>query len=136
MRPQQTPASAWLVTIVVAHLLVSLVHGAAHAQSRVFLSTAGNLYVWTVIMAGPLVGLAALRALSGRVGAWIIAVSMAGALVFGLVNHFIIESGDHVSHVIGPWRTTFAVTAALLAITEAAGCGVGVWSALHGRRTS
>ena len=136
MRPQQTPASAWLITIVVAHLLVSLVHGAAHAQAQVFLSTSGNLYVWVVIMAGPLVGLAALRALSGRAGAWIIAVSMAGALVFGLVNHFIIESGDHVSHVIGPWRITFAVTAALLAVTEAAGCGVGVWSALHGRRTS
>jgi hypothetical protein len=136
MRQGQTPASAWLATIVVAHLLVSLVHGAAHAQSRVFLSTAGNVYLWVVIMAGPLVGLAVQRAWAGTIGAWVIAVSMAGALVFGLVNHFIIESGDHVSHVIGPWRTTFAVTAALLALTEAAGCGVGVWSALRGRRMS
>ena len=61
---------------------------------------------------------------------------MPGALVFGLGTHFIIESCDHVGHVVGPWRITFAVTGGLLAVTEAAGCGVGVWSALHGRRTS
>ena len=53
---------------------------------------------------------------------------MAGALVFGLGNHFIIAGEDHVAHVAAEWRTLFGVTAVLLVITEAAGTIVGVWS--------
>ena len=50
-------------------------------------------------------------------------MSMAGALVFGLVNHFFIQGADHVAHVAREWRTLFASTAALLAVLEAAGTG-------------
>ena len=45
---------------------------------------------------------------------------MAGALVFGVVNHFARSSPDHVAQVAAPWRPMFASTAVLLALTEAA----------------
>jgi hypothetical protein len=51
---------------------------------------------------------------------------MAGALVFGFVNHFVISSPDHVNHVAEAWRPLFASTAWLLVLTEAAGVAAGV----------
>ena len=65
-----------------------------------------------------------------RAGAWIVAASMAGALVFGLVNHFIVDGSDHVTHVAAEWRSLFGVTAALLVVSEAAGVAIGVWAAI------
>jgi hypothetical protein len=111
---------SWLSAIIVAHLVISLVHGAAHAQAHVPLSRAANLFVFIVILAGPLIGLG-LTWPAERVGGWLVAVTMAGSLVFGVVNHFVIPSPDHVAHVNREWRPLFATTAALLAVTEVLG---------------
>ena len=51
---------------------------------------------------------------------------MAGSLVFGLVNHFVLASPDHVAHVSPEWRPLFATTAVLLAVTEAIGSGLAI----------
>jgi len=115
----------WLTAAVLAHLVISIVHGAAHAQAHVPLSRAANLFVYIVILAGPLIGLALLWA-AGRIGSWLIAVTMAGSLVFGLVNHFVLASPDHVAHVAPEWRPLFATTAVLLAVTEAIGSGLAI----------
>jgi hypothetical protein len=58
---------------------------------------------------------------------------MGGALTFGLINHFVIDGPDHVTHVAEAWRQLFGVTATLLVVCEAAGTAIGVWSA---RRTA
>jgi hypothetical protein len=122
---------AALAGVVLAHLAVSLVHGGAHQGARVPLSPGGTVFVYLVILAGPLVGLAvSLRA--PRAGASIVAATMFGALVFGLVNHFVIDGADHVSHVAAEWRPLFGWTAALLVVSEAAGVIVGIW-AVRGR---
>jgi hypothetical protein len=92
----------------------------AHTQANVPLSLAANLFVYIVILAGPLIGLA-LTWWTPRLGGWLIALSMAGSLVFGLVNHFVLTSPDHVAHVDPQWRSLFATTAVLLAVTEALG---------------
>ena len=97
------------------------------------MSPAATLFVYIVILAGPLVGLAVLR-WRPIAGAWIVAASLGGALVFGLINHFIIAGPDHVDHVAAEWRTLFGVTAALLLATEAAGAAIGVWSCDAARR--
>ena len=89
-----------------------------------------------VIIAGPLVGLVWSRITHSSAGAWLIAATMAGALLFGLVNHFLIVSPDHVSQVPVPWRLWFGATAVLLLITEAVGAGVGVWCATGVARRS
>jgi len=51
---------------------------------------------------------------------------MAGSLVFGLVNHFVLSSPDHVAHVDPQWRVLFATTAVLLAATELVGSGLAL----------
>jgi hypothetical protein len=117
-----------LVGIVLTHLLISIVHGQAHTGAQVALSPAAAAFVYIVILAGPLAGLAVL-AWRPAAGAWIVAASLAGSLVFGLINHFIIAGPDRVDHVAADWRTLFSVTAALLLASEAAGVAIGVWSA-------
>src|SRR5215510_5272986 len=88
---------SWLTLVVAAHLIISVVHGLAHNGAHVPLSLAGNLFVFVVIVAGPLVG-AGLMWWSERIGAWIIALTMAGSFMFGFLNHFVFASPDHVVH--------------------------------------
>jgi hypothetical protein len=121
---------------VALHLAVSFVHGAAHAGAAVPLSAAANLFVWVVILAGPLAGLAVWRWVSRRAGAWTVAATLAASLAFGLVNHFVIAGADHVAHVVEAWRVTFGATAVLLALTEASGSAAAIWSAVHTGRSS
>jgi ABC-type xylose transport system permease subunit len=120
MNKNRRSVRAWLTTTVLAHLVVSMVHGVAHTQANVPLSLAANLFVYIVILAGPLIGLA-LTWWTPRLGGWLMALSMAGSLVFGLVNHFVLTSPDHVAHVDPQWRSLFETTAVLLAVTEALG---------------
>ena len=113
----------WLAAAVFAHFVISLVHGSAHAGANVPLSRAGTLFVFVVILGGPIIGLA-LAWSAQRIGGTLVALTMAASLVFGLVNHFVLSSPDHVSHVEASWRPLFASTAALLALTEALGTGL------------
>ena len=125
-----------LAAVVLVHLAISLVHGRAHAGAEVFLPLAGALFVYIVILAGPLAGLAVSR-WRPRAGAWIVALSLSGALIFGLINHFIIAGPDHVAHVAAEWRTLFGTTAALLVASESAGAATAVWFAVrHVRSTT
>jgi hypothetical protein len=115
----------WLAGVVIAHLAISVLHGAAHAQAHIPMSRPANAFVFVVILAGPLIGLAwTLR--SRRIGAWLVGVTMAASLVFGLVNHFVLATPDHVSHVDPRWQPLFAATAVLLAITEALGSALAI----------
>jgi hypothetical protein len=110
----------WLCALVITHLIVSVVHGAAHAHAHVDLSPAAGVFVMAVIIAGPLAGLALMWP-SERLGGWLIAGTLTASLAFGVINHFILSSPDHVAHVAAESRVLFAATAALLAVLEAAG---------------
>jgi hypothetical protein len=115
----------WLGGVVITHLAISVFHGAAHAEANVPMSRAANAFVFVVILAGPLIGLAWTWH-SARIGACLIGITMAASLVFGVVNHFVLASPDHVSHVDPRWQPLFAATAVLLAITEALGSVVAI----------
>jgi hypothetical protein len=136
MRRRLTVPDAVLVGLIAAHLVISFVHGAAHAGAAVPLSPAANLFVWLVILAGPLVGLLVWRWLDRRAGVWIVAATLAASFVFGLINHFVIPGADHVAHVADGWRVMFGFTAVLLAVTEASGSAVAIWSAVRTGRSS
>jgi hypothetical protein len=107
----------WLTAAVLVHLVVSIVHGSAHSEAHVPLSRPANLFVFGVIVAGPLVGLA-LASAAERIGSWVIAITMASALVFGCANHFVLAGPDHVSQVAERWRPIFTTTAVSLAAIE------------------
>jgi hypothetical protein len=132
MEHGRSRGTVWLVVVVLVHLLINIAHGAAHTGASVAISPLSRAFVLVVIIVAPLAGLALLRA-SARLGSWIVAVSLGGALVFGLINHFLITSADHVMHVVGPWRLLFGSTAVLLLITEALGSGLAVWNAVRAR---
>src|SRR5262245_53515718 len=116
--------------IVVTHLALNLLHGAAHSGAGVPLSALQNAFVWIVILAGPLVALWMIWT-GRRFGPELLALTMGGSLVFGVVNHFVIESPDHVAHIASDaWRLPFQWTAVGLVILEAVGTAVGIrWSA-------
>jgi hypothetical protein len=129
MKQRNGAAQAALLWIVLLHLAINAVHGLAHARANVKLSYASMLFVATVIISCPILGLVLGRMGHRRAGDWLIAGSLAAAFAFGFANHFVISGGDHVSHVTGAWRITFGVTAVLLAATEAVGAAFAVWCA-------
>ena len=113
---------AWVTIAVLAHLIVTVLHGQAHTRLGVGLSDWQNAYVLAVIVVAPLVALVLSFTRYARVGLWLLLVSMLGSLIFGLCYHYIIISPDHVAHLpAGEARGLFQVTAVLLLITEAFG---------------
>jgi hypothetical protein len=118
-----------LSAVVLLHLALNVVHGRAHTGAQVPLSMLAALFVYAVILAGPLLGLAVWQWWP-RLGGWAVAGSMCGALIFGVINHFIIAGPDHVAHVAAEWHPLFGITAVLLVMCEAAGTAIGIWSAL------
>jgi hypothetical protein len=134
MSRNATQVRRWLAAVVLTHLAVSMAHGAAHAEAHVELSGPSTLFVFVVILAGPLVGLA-LTWPAQRIGSWLVAITLMGSLLFGIVNHFVLDSPDHVAEVAAAARPWFAVTAALLALTEGVGSGLAIRLA-RGRQAS
>jgi hypothetical protein len=119
---------------VLVHLLINLRHGAAHAELHIGLGVAGQLFVAVVIPISPLVAMVLLWTRHQRVGLMLLAVSMAGSLVFGVVNHFVMPGPDQVGQQgSGQWSATFAVTAWLLAITETVGVVLPLVFLVRGR---
>lgn len=126
--------TGWVSAAVLAHALVTILHGMAHTRLGIDLSAAASAFVIGVIVVGPIAGLAVFWSGWRRAGAGIVAATMAGALVFGLWKHFVAESGDNVSHLpAAAWALPFQITAWLLALTEAAGAALGVAAAWRTR---
>ena len=109
------------VILVLFHLIVSLVHGAAHMNLHIDLAAWQQVYVLVVITLLPLVS-AVMLWRRWRGGFLLLLGSMIGSLLFGGYYHFIAAGADNVSS-LGPhaWAGPFQITAGLLALTEAAG---------------
>jgi hypothetical protein len=107
-----------LAYVVILHLGLSIIHGVAHARAKVLLNSASTVFVFTVILIAPIVGLVIQRLGHSRSGDLVIGLALAGAFFFGVVNHFLIHGGDHVSQIAQSQRALFGITAASLAVTE------------------
>jgi hypothetical protein len=113
---------------VLAHLLVSIVHGRAHGSLRIGLSEWQNFYVMTVIVLAPLVAMILIWTRYADTGLVVLILSMAGSLIFGVAYHFVVISPDHVSHLPpGDEQGLFRTTALFLVLTELFGVLVGLW---------
>ena len=113
---------------MLAHLMVNIIHGAAHHELGVELGPAAMLFVIGIILLCPLFAMALLWASQKRLGLVILTLSMAASLVFGLYNHFAVRGPDDVGEQgPGPWGTAFVLTAYLLFFTEAMGTCMGLY---------
>jgi hypothetical protein len=128
--PQDTVnrANKYVTVLVAAHLLINIVHGAAHQKLHVTLPPAGMLFVLIVILLGPLLALVLLWTSQKHLGLLLLTVSMAASALFGLYHHFLVRAADHVSaQPPGPAGIVFVVTAYLLFFTEAIGTTLGLY---------
>ncbi|HVO27630.1 MAG TPA: hypothetical protein VMW56_28815 [Candidatus Margulisiibacteriota bacterium] len=115
-------------TAVLVHGVIAVLHGAAHTDLGIQMTAAENAFINVVIVAAPVVAAMALWTRFMRAGAILLAVSMAGSLLFGAYHHYAVISPDHVAHLpAGNLQGLFRLTALLLVVSEAAGSGVGLW---------
>ena len=77
-----------LIAVVLLHLAITIVHGQAHGGAAIPLPLAATLFVYLVILAGPLVGLALAR-WRPVAGAWVVAASLGGALVLPMTTNLV-----------------------------------------------
>jgi hypothetical protein len=91
----------WLATLaVVSHGAVVWFHKAAHKDLGVGLDYAWErIFVDVVILGAPVVALVLIWTPLKRCGYLTLALSMAGALVFGVYHHYMAISPDHVAHL-------------------------------------
>jgi len=116
--------------VVGISVAVNLLHTASHAgQHLMSLPTWQLTYVAVVIYAAPVVAAILLRTRHRIAGAWLLVVSMAGSLVFGLLYHFLVPGPDNVfTQHAGNWRVSFGVTAVILSLLQVIGVSVGLWA--------
>jgi len=124
-------ATVWL------HAAATAVHSAAHIGAGVWMSVPATVYIWLVIIIGPIAGWWLVRSGRACIGSVVVTVCMAGALVFGALNHFVFSGADHID-AIGPglWHRPFQATAVLLAFSEALGVVAGLQGISSCRRQS
>jgi hypothetical protein len=115
--------------IVVFHAIANGVHGLAHIEIPIPLSVLQSLFVGIVIFLTPLIAAVLLWTQFYRIGNWLLLGSIAGSLFFGIYNHYIVISPDHVSQIaFQGWGLLFQVTAILILIVDGIGCWVSIWA--------
>ena len=119
------------LTVVALHLVVVVLHSIAHETLPVKATPAQLAFIIPVIVVAPMVA-ALMLVKFEKAGMVLLTVSMLGSLLFGVYYHFVADTIDHVAHVAHReplfWSQMFQITAYLLAISEAAGVAVGLFS--------
>ena len=115
------------IAIAVIHAIANGLHGLAHIKIPVALSLVQSLFVGVVIFPLPIIAAILLWTQFYRLGGWLLLGSLAGSFFFGLYNHFIVISPDHVSQVafVG-WGMLFQITAVLILIVDGLGCWISI----------
>lgn len=114
----------WIVAI---HVIVAIVHNQAHLQLKVALSDRQSAFATIVIVAAPAVAAAFIWRGRPRFGATLLVLSLLGSFIFGVVNHFMIDSPDQLAHISSDgWGQIFTVSAYALAVTELIGVLAGI----------
>jgi len=109
----------------VVHLCVSVAHGASHAALGIWPGAADAVFIALAVYAAPA---AAVALLPRRSAGWLLAGSMAGALVFGAHHHFLVPSADHVAMLPpGKWSDVFRASAMLSVPVDAATLVAALW---------
>ena len=117
-------ACFWLVAL---HAVALVVHSQAHQAVPVPLSPLQNAFAVIVIVIAPLLAIALIWRGSPRFGGTLLAASMFGAFLFGVINHYVLESSDNVAQIPATeWGSAFVLSAHALALTELGGTAAAV----------
>lgn len=117
----------YATALVLLHALVTVIHGAAHVSESVYGSVIDTIFIVAVIGLAPFASIILLRMRRWQVGSIVFLAAMAGALIYGVYNHFMLPGPDNVvSFPFGNWRVIFQVTAVLLAVIETLGTLLGL----------
>lgn len=127
------PIVRYAILVVLAHIIITGLHGIAHQQAGVSISDFQSAYVFLVTLAAPIAAAVMLflnKPKIQRCGAWLLLVSMLGSLLFGLVYHVLLPGSDNIFTVIMhepllDGAVFFTSTAILLVIVDAVGSWVG-----------
>jgi hypothetical protein len=124
--------------IVTVHTLILLIHGNAHLHLHIGTQRWQSVFIAVVIFLGPVVATALLWTRLEKAGAALMAVTMAGAFVFGAINHFVLPGSDNVLEMqLGQWaESLFVVSAIGLGLIEAGGMAWGFMALKHMRALS
>lgn len=118
----------YATVIALFHFVLVGIHGVAHLIIPVPLSILQYLFVISIITVAPIVAVVLLQKQSYDIGMALLFGSMLGALVFGVYNHFIVITPDHISQIPATnWGKAFEITAFGLMISETLGTGIGLW---------
>ena len=103
-----------------------MLHNQAHQQVDVAISSAQNAFALSVIFVAPIVAAVLLWRGRERIGAALLTASLLGSFIFGVVNHFMLDSPDQLAHIVSSnWGNVFIISAYALAATELAGIIAG-----------
>ncbi len=122
-----------LAGIAALHLGIGLTHTYGHAAADVPIPAAQLAYIVVVVTLLPLTAVWLAFRRSVRLGAALFAASMYASFVFGYLLHFVLDTPDLHSNVVGDGAGVFFHTALSLALIEFVGFAVGLVAAV--RRT-
>ena len=83
-----------LAAIVAVHFVGNLWHGDAHEALEVGLPTYKWVFVYTVIVAAPIVGALLLWTRFYLAACWTIAFSMLGSVLFSVYHHYVMVDAE------------------------------------------
>lgn len=114
-------SSILVATVVIIHHAIAFLHGGAHDDLAIPMAAWQTGFINLVIILLPLVGIGLLFSRLRRYGLYAVIAGMSGALVFGIVHHYMLVSPDHISHLPAAEahvHATFSWTAGTIAMLE------------------
>ena len=122
---------ATVVTVfLILHHAIAIMHGGAHTELQVSLTTFQETFVNVILILLPVVAVILVWTRFAAIGLWLLLICMAGSLVFDVYFHYIFVSPDNVAHLPdGPaeLHSQFTVTAGLLALLQGIGTALAAY---------
>ena len=125
------PERITLLLIALVHLAAQVAHGSSHIATDVPITAPQFAFIIAVVTVLPLLAVAVAFWRDLRSGARLFAASMVASFAFGYLFHFVIDSPDLHSNVVGEHRDLFFHSALSLALIELAGFALGLSVALQ-----
>jgi len=110
-----------ITTVVLAHHVISYMHGGAHTELAIPMALWQTAFINIIIVLVPLVGVVLVWTAYRRIGLYAVITGSIGALLFGILHHYMLVSSDHISHLppaAAHVHATFQWTAGAIAMLE------------------